>query len=1007
MTWLLPTLQVALIQAALLVQSSSTSASNGKFTWPTASGNSRDAFDLAPLSELSGAHIDHQQPQLNAGRSEDASATPVYLQISPSAINRGDGQLQDGTTAAGTVGGVAGGGNNPPGANLPSPGVPTGAPIVVHRQREQPDGEGQQPVPPASPTPQGTPRPKTLGITVHYRPIKNPDGSPASPTTPDQQGAPKPVHIIFTAGPRGPPARKPGIQHATSHPAGGSDAPQNIVSGPLPAAAQENKNTVDKQASAKEQAGKSKQDADSSAGQKSPGGATGHQEAAACEMLGSAGRNSLPGAQQPRVRPMGSHKYGAVAPEGFADKIEPLDEQKQSGGSSGRRASDGGSSTSSSSSSRREQPGKSSSQAAGGNIELPDEATGQALIAQLVLQGVGSELLECIGFPETFHQMDSQVDDYCRRLRQPNYKYPNHPIQTACRKLAKHVVIQLRRLLDTCKHDKVECLKSLWLTTVVPGVTFVTSVMGIPQVNDDVSALGNYVRDIVGSADAPPMWAHARLESNSCIFSYGLQELTKKHNKSKSKKASSKKNHPEADVQKNAGLTLRLLLLLLQSRLVESTMIGFLMSILDLSRCKKTLKKDPDYKVSEKLTVSSKGLFQATLAHWISEAFVVDTKECTPGVTSAFGTKASVLCPSLWAFAKIQAALQPILRDIATSNWEGAKRKASNFDADFAAAAVSQQDLEATQATIKVYAVLSVSLHFALSSWKAKVAVWIVKQKLLSKLLRKALGEVAASIFSHSGSAKEFASAVKSAEGQSSAEPAALLKHASLQVTAVEVGARFYCQTGLQGLGQLMRGAIKVAVQSLGRTQKKELRKAARKGIRSRLGVGFMESISSRSRPEAGAVFLQQSRRIKKEKDYFPFSFLFSRLSVERPYQGTIGAVLGSITGMTLQQALQRVDYGKAKNLLQDSKFLKRSWWKMLSKLLGGLKAGEKGLFFFGALAWITLFVISIPFSIIAGLGVETIAVLCVLSLVLVIMELVEPHGPLQATTAALQSQVH
>ncbi|KAL8448327.1 hypothetical protein Emed_003857 [Eimeria media] len=367
------------------------------------------------------------------------------------------------------------------------------------------------------------------------------------------------------------------------------------------------------------------------------------------------------------------------------------------------------------------QPPGSGSAGKADDLNFPENATEQLILAELVYRGVGTELLECIEMPSTYHEMDAAID--------------------------RHY-----------------CLKELWLSTMVPGMTKLSSVMGIPQLHD-LGALTQYITNAVTSAEAPETWKHPALESNSCVFAHALEKMVQKQAKSKSKKTSKKAKDAKANQTKNMVQSLSLLLLLRQSHLVEPSMIAFLLSLLDMGNCKNILKKDPPYKVSDKLTVSSKGLFQATLANLIGEAFVVDVRECSSDATAVLGSRASILCPNLLAYSRLRAALHPIVKAVAQSDWEGAKRKAGFFAKNFEAGNFPRTELESTQASVKVYAIMCVSLNFALSSWKGSAAKWVVRQKLLSRLLQKTLGEVAASIFSDQDGAKEFALAWRSEGG--------------------------------------------------------------------------------------------------------------------------------------------------------------------------------------------------------------------------------------------------
>lgn len=159
------------------------------------------------------------------------------------------------------------------------------------------------------------------------------------------------------------------------------------------------------------------------------------------------------------------------------------------------------------------------------------------------------------------------------------------------------------------------------------------------------------------------------------------------------------------------GRTLAFLSLLDLHTLVESSMVGFFLSLLGMDQCKKQLSKKPKYRLPYGGKVSAKGLFQALLADVVAEAFVVDLAQCDTQRRHDIGTRPSILCANLQYGARLRKVLRPILRLVANNEWLRAMRKASRFAVDFLRAAVTLEDMQSAQASAKTHAAMMVSLR--------------------------------------------------------------------------------------------------------------------------------------------------------------------------------------------------------------------------------------------------------------------------------------------------------
>ncbi|CDJ29287.1 LOW QUALITY PROTEIN: uncharacterized protein EMH_0048410 [Eimeria mitis] len=200
------------------------------------------------------------------------------------------------------------------------------------------------------------------------------------------------------------------------------------------------------------------------------------------------------------VGPFGNN--AAVAQESTADAI-----------------SDASSVSSRGSERRRSVHGDASSSSSGTEQQHGDTREKTNTLSDLVSKGVGSELLNCIELPLGYQELDSKVDDFCRLIKKKGIRYPNHPTQTACRKGAKHVVTQLRRVYSECNDGIYNCLTKFWLSPAIPGVTKLRSLMGIPHLAKP-GLLESYIIQVLESPQLMKVWRHPNMESNSCIFGH-------------------------------------------------------------------------------------------------------------------------------------------------------------------------------------------------------------------------------------------------------------------------------------------------------------------------------------------------------------------------------------------------------------------------------------------------------------------------------------------------------
>lgn len=160
---------------------------------------------------------------------------------------------------------------------------------------------------------------------------------------------------------------------------------------------------------------------------------------------------------------------------------------------------------------------------------------------------------------------------------------------------------------------------------------------------------------------------------------------------------------------------LQFLLLLSQRQMVDSAMLGFLLSLFRMDRCKQMFKSRPKYRTPDGSTIETKGLFQALLADAIASAFILDLQRCKTPEAMETGTKANVLCAHLRQEAKVRATLKPIIYLVASDNLEAARQKANSFIHDLQNAEEDWAEMEVTQATARVHAALSASLSEVLA----------------------------------------------------------------------------------------------------------------------------------------------------------------------------------------------------------------------------------------------------------------------------------------------------
>ncbi|CDJ36733.1 uncharacterized protein EMH_0094760 [Eimeria mitis] len=412
------------------------------------------------------------------------------------------------------------------------------------------------------------------------------------------------------------------------------------------------------------------------------------------------------------------------------------------------------------------------------------------------------------------------------------------------------------------------------------------------------------------------------------------------------------------------------------------------MSLFGMDRCKQGFREKKKYTTPQGSTVDAKGLFQALLADAIGNAFVIDLEKCKTPEAMETGSKANVLCTHYIQEAKVRATLKPILFLVASGDIETAKRKARNFSQDLKQAKEDWEDVEKTQAIARVHAAMSVTLSFALSSWKGTLASWIASIKLLRPLLRKVLGEVTAQIFEGNEEATRFGIDVDSVEKHPAVTSGALLKYAQVQVMRVATEARFFCHTGYTGLGRALGGALKTVTRSLARAEVSDSRQEP-DGIADFLPSYMFSEISSSSNfvktaPRYPMKFLNTTVH-----DSLP-SFVTTRIFKKpRRIAGSVMALIGSTTGKKLKKILKKVEVG-GKRVFADSNFLKRRWWSVLGAIVRRLRVRDQLMLPLVVLLALHFFVISVSFAAVATVATQAIGAFCVLVVVLMMLDLLQ-----------------
>lgn len=279
---------------------------------------------------------------------------------------------------------------------------------------------------------------------------------------------------------------------------------------------------------------------------------------------------------------------------------------------------------------------------------------------------------------------------------------------------------------------------------------------------------------------------------------------------------------------------------------------------------------------------------------------------------------------------------------------------------------------------------------FALSSWKGKVATWIASQTPLRGLLRKALGEVTALIFEGNAEAAKFGLHVMSVEDEDpTVTSGALLKYAQMQVMQSAAEARFFCQTGLKGLGKAVGSALKTAIRSLARAEVDDARRQSNgRAYPSTPPHNFSEissSVNALRKPYRHPAALFNAN----EQDFLP-SFVSTRsLKTRRRFSGSAMALVGSTSGMNLKKALKKVKF-QGKNIFADTNFLKRRWWSVLGEIVRRLRTKEKVALPLVILLSVHFFVISLSFAAVATVATQAIGAFCVLVVVLMMLDLLQ-----------------
>ncbi|CDJ53328.1 hypothetical protein, conserved [Eimeria brunetti] len=660
-------------------------------------------------------------------------------------------------------------------------------------------------------------------------------------------------------------------------------------------------------------------------------------------------------------QPTVSHTSGSNGPISPPSSNSTIGRNGAVAGETAADAISGGESSSSESSQRSGLETGSSPRSSGGHAQQYWLAGGKDdTLSDLVRRGIGSELLNCIDLPLGYQELDAKVDSFCINIKKKGITYPNHPTQTAC-----------------------QCLNAMWLSPVIAGTTKLRSLMGIPQVAD-LNLLRTYIRDAVESPNLMRVWRYPSMEANSCIFGHQFEALVEMERL----ETSALITHAEAERRDQILKRLRFLLLLSQRQVVDSAMLGFLLSLFRMDRCKQSFKTAPKYRTPDGNFIDAKGLFQALLADAIANMFILDLQRCNTPEAMETGTKANVLCAHLIQDAKVRATLKPILSLVANEDLEGARQKAETFAQDLQKANEDWEDIEATQAVARVHAALSVSLSFALSSWKGKLANWLSNQRPLRLLLRKVLGEVTALIFEGNAEAARFGVQVTSVEEDATVTSGALFKYAQMQVMRVAAEARFFCQTGYKGLGKAVGSSLKTVTRSLARAEIGEDRQQGNGHNGSSSGQSFSE-VSSSVDLMMGARRYPMNMLNLTVHDSFP-SFLSTRISKKpRRIAGSVMALVGAVSGKKLKSALKKIEV-KGRRVFADANFLKRRWWSVLAGIVRRLRTSEQMALPLIVLLSIHFFVVSVSFAAVATVATQAIGAFCVVVVVLMMLDLLQ-----------------
>lgn len=251
---------------------------------------------------------------------------------------------------------------------------------------------------------------------------------------------------------------------------------------------------------------------------------------------------------------------------------------------------------------------------------------------------------------------------------------------------------------------------------------------------------------------------------------------------------------------------------------------------------------------------------------------------------------------------------------------------------------------------------------FTLSSWRGKVVKLLAGMKVLAPLLRKVVGDIAASLFVAAGGS--FTSLLNTVDSNAHLEGEALIEHSEMTMISIETEAQFFCQSGYEGLDGVLDSILRQAARKAASEANKRSN-VSRKSFRSlqkSTSPSFLEDAASRG----SVAFIAEPRfQLAVKKGNVPSSFL---LASSAWYQGISQKVAGYATSMK-DFAVEAL--GK--------RFGRSLWWKSLSKAVNEIGWGAKSFLGIGVFFWLSSTALSWIASATGGLATLAIAGFCVI----------------------------